>query len=148
MDFVYLFRVLLKRKWIIMGAATLAAIIAFFLVRNNEKEYRSIAQVSTGYAVSDEIKVNDKDFSFMEIDTKFNNAIVTWTSPPVLSLLSYKLILHDLQAEHPFRTLDKEKKQTKLYQSFNKEKAIRLFESKLATMSMLNSYNPEEKEML
>lgn len=148
MDFVYLFRVLLKRKWIIIGAAVLAAVIAYFMVRNKDKEYRSVAQVSTGFAISDEIKINESDFSFFEIDTKFNNAIVTWTSPPVISLLSYKLILHDLQSDQPFRTLDNEKKQSKTYKALNKEKAVVTFENKLESMSMLNSYNPEEKELL
>jgi Mrp family chromosome partitioning ATPase/uncharacterized protein involved in exopolysaccharide biosynthesis len=148
MDFVYLFRVLLKRKWIIVGAAVIAAVIAYFFVRNKDKEYRSSAQVSTGFAISDEIKVNDKDFSFMEIDTKFSNALVTWTSPPVISLLSYKLILHDLQAEQPFRVLSNEKKQDKIYKSLNKEKAIQIFDNKLTSMSVLNSYNPDEKNLL
>jgi succinoglycan biosynthesis transport protein ExoP len=38
MDFIYLFRILLKRKWIIMGAALLAGIIAWFFTRNEEKK--------------------------------------------------------------------------------------------------------------
>ena len=35
MDFVYLIRVLLHRKWIILGSAVLAALIAWFLTGTN-----------------------------------------------------------------------------------------------------------------
>jgi Mrp family chromosome partitioning ATPase/uncharacterized protein involved in exopolysaccharide biosynthesis len=146
MDFIYLVRVLLKRKWIIIGAGIVAAIIAYYFTRNEPKIYRSMAQVSTGFTISDEIKVNE-NFSFYEADTKFNNAIVTCTSPAVISLLSYKLILHDL-TEPPFRTLTAEQKQSPLYTGINKEVAKIVFSNKLETMSMLTSFKPEEKKLI
>jgi succinoglycan biosynthesis transport protein ExoP len=146
MDFIYLVRVLLKRKWIIIGAGIIAALIAYYFTRNEPKTYRSTAQVSTGFTISDEIKVNE-NFSFYEADTKFNNAIVTCTSPAVISLLSYKLILHDL-TEAPFRTLSPEQKQSSLYQGINKEVAKIVFSNKLETMSMLTSFKPEEKKLI
>src|ERR1700733_2515962 len=110
MDFIYLFRILLKRKWIIILSALLATVIAYIFTLNDEKKYRSIAQVSTGFTVSDEIKVGNDNFSFYEADTKFNNAIVTCTSPSVISLLSYKLILHDIEDPKAFNNLTPEKK--------------------------------------
>ena len=96
MDFVYLLRVLLKRKWIIVGSTIIAAGIAWFFTRNEQKQYRSISQISTGFTNNDIVKLSDNN-DFYETDTKFNNVIVTFTSPTVISLLSYKVMLHDLQ---------------------------------------------------
>ena len=148
MDFIYLFRVLAKRKWIILGAAFIAAIVAYIFTSDAKKQYRSIAQVSTGFTVSDEIKVNSDNFNFYEADTKFNNAIVTFTSQTVISLLSYQLILHDLESNKPFKQLSFEDKTSELYRSINKATAETTFKNKLETMSLLTSYNPDEKKLL
>src|SRR5689334_2959352 len=98
MDFIYLLRVLRKRKWFIIGSAVLAAAIAWFFTRNEPKNFRSTARIATGYGVPDQIRVNDPTFSMFDAEVKFNNAINLWTSPNVMSLISYELILHDLKS--------------------------------------------------
>src|SRR5580692_6168722 len=131
MDFIYLFRVLLKRKWLIIGAGCLAAVIAWFLTRNEQKKYRSLAQISTGFTVSDDIKVNsNENFSFYEADVKFNNVIVTFQSPTVISLLSYSLILHDLKNPNPFRHLSAAQMQSPLYKEVDQAQAATVFQNK------------------
>jgi len=148
MDFIYLLRVLLKRKWIILGSAIIAAGIAWYFTKDEMKEYRSTSQVSTGFTTNDVVKVNEQN-DFFEADTKFNNAIVTITSPTVMSLLSYKVILHDLQnPSHPFRTLPDNLKQSPVYMQINIAHAKALFQHKLDSMSTLTSYKPEEKKLL
>ncbi|MHA4808134.1 GumC family protein [Flavitalea flava] len=148
MDLVYLFRVILKRKWIIIGSAILAAIIAWFLTRNEAKSYRSSARISTGFAVPDEIKVNETNFNMFDAEVRFNNAINTWTSPSVISLLSYELILHDMNSQTPFRRVNPAIKQSPFYKSINSDQARKVFTDKLETMSVLTSYKPEEKDLL
>ena len=149
MDFIYLFRVLLKRKWLIIGAGFLAAVIAWFLTRNEQKKYRSLAQISTGFTVSDDIKVNsNENFSFYEADVKFNNVIVTFQSPTVISLLSYSLILHDLKNPNPFRHLTSAQMQSPLYKEVDQAQAATVFQNKLESMSMLTSFKPDEKKLL
>ncbi|HEU4471291.1 MAG TPA: Wzz/FepE/Etk N-terminal domain-containing protein [Flavisolibacter sp.] len=149
MDFVYLFRVLRKRKWIIIGSAALAALIAWYFTRNEPKIYRSSTRISTGYGVPDNISINENEnFNLFNAEIKFNNAINTWTSPSVISLLSYELILHDLKSNKPFRRLKADQLQSPVYKSINKAQAIKVFEEKLATMSVLTSYKPEEKKLL
>jgi len=147
MDFIYLFRILLKRKWIVIGAAILAAGVAYLLTRNDAKSYRSTSQVSTGFTVSDEIKLNE-NFSFYEAETKFNNAIVTFTSPSVISLLSYNLILHDLTSPTPFKTFTEEQKASPFFKQINLEEAKKVFQNRLESMNLLTSYKPEEKNLL
>ena len=149
MDLLYLFRVLLKRKWIIIGTAVVAAGVAFLITRNLKRLYKSTAQFSTGFSVSDELKGSNDNFNYYEADTKFNNVIVTLNSPPLFSLLSYKLILHDLKdPANAFRQLSVEDKNSELYREVNKAEAIRIFQNKLDSMEMLSSYVPEEKKLL
>ncbi len=148
MDFVYLLRVLSKRKWIIIGSTIIAAAIAWFLTRNEKKEYLSISQVSTGFTTNDIVKLNQES-NFYETDTKFNNVVVTFTSPTVISLLSYSTMLHDLEnPEQPFRTLTNDQKQSPVYWEINKEEAKTLLRHKLDSMSILTSYKPNEKKLL
>ena len=148
MDVLYLFRVLLKRKWIIIGAAFIAIAVAYFLTSKQPKFYRSTAQISTGFAVTEEIKVNNENFSMFDADTKFNNAIVTWYSPTVLSLISYNLILHDLNNASPFRVLNAEKRKSQLFREINITDAQKVYQQKLESMSVLTSFNPEQKKLL
>ncbi|HVV03296.1 MAG TPA: Wzz/FepE/Etk N-terminal domain-containing protein, partial [Puia sp.] len=148
MDLAYLFRILLKRKWIIFGSAVLAAVVAWILTRNQQKYYFSSTRISTGFAIPDEIKINESSGGMYDAEVKFNNAINTWTSPSVLSLLSYELILHDMTSPKPFRTLTSAQKQSPFYKSVNAEEARKTFEDKLETMSVLTSYKPEEKALL
>ncbi|MEI9942609.1 MAG: AAA family ATPase [Chitinophagaceae bacterium] len=147
MDFVYLFRIVLRRKWIIIGSAIIAAAIAWYLTRDEKYTYRSSSRISTGFAVPDQVRVDDK-FTLYDAEVKFNNAITTWTSPSVLNLVSYDLILHDLKSTEPFRHLTPEQLNYPAYKSINKEEAIKVYEESSKNMTMLSSYKPEEKKLL
>ncbi|HTJ14485.1 MAG TPA: hypothetical protein VL547_20745 [Dinghuibacter sp.] len=148
MDFAYLLRVLLKRKWIIIGATLLAAVVAYFATKGEKKLYRSNTQFSTGYTTSDVATIGSENVNFMEADTKFNNVIVTAGSPTVVSLLGYKLLLHDLASPRPFRRLSETDMQNPLVKSVDMEKATQVLETKWETMSLLTSYLPDEKKLL
>ncbi len=148
MDIIYLFRTLLKKKWIIIAAGILAASIAYILTLNTPKKYTSSSQISTGFTVSDKIYIGSENFDMFEAETKFSNAIVTMTSPAVISFLSYNLILHDLKEKKPYRTLSEKDKQSPEFKQINIQEAVKTFESKLEKMSLLTSFNPEEKKLL
>ena len=148
MDFAYLVKVLLKRKWIIITSALLASIVAWSLTRNEPKSYRSSSRFSTGYAVPDDIKVNSGEYSSFDNEVRFNNAINTWASPSVVSQLSYELILHDLSSPNPFRPLNVREKQSAVYKNVDIDQAIKVFQQKLDSMSVLTSYKPDEKKLL
>ena len=112
MDFIYLLRVLLKRKWIIIASGLIAAALAFFLTQNQKKQYRSTSQISTGFTNSQRRMVGEENgIDYFEAENNFNNALVSLTSTPVLSLVSYNLMLNDLNSPTPFHKLDDEKKQ-------------------------------------
>ncbi|MCG2616855.1 hypothetical protein LZZ85_21340 [Terrimonas sp. NA20] len=145
MDLLYLIKVLLKRKWIIIGASVLAAFIAWFFTRNEIKYYKSTARISTGYSITEEINLTET--RIFEADVRFNNAINTFSSPGVVSLLSYKMMLHDLDSV-PFKTLTKEDAASPVLKQVNIEEAKKVYANKLETMSMLTSYKPEDKKLL
>src|SRR5690606_16656514 len=129
MEFAYLFRVLLRRKWIIILCTAVAIISAYFFTKNMKYKFRSTAQISTGFTVSEEMKLSDERFNLPQIDLKFNNAIENITSRKVLSLLSYNLILHDLREEKPFTKLPESWKESDKYKNVNKEEAIKVFQN-------------------
>jgi Mrp family chromosome partitioning ATPase/uncharacterized protein involved in exopolysaccharide biosynthesis len=148
MDVVYLFRTFFRKKWIIISAALIASIITFLLTAKTPRTYRSLAQISTGYTISDKIKIGNENFDMYEADIKFNNAITTMTSPSVISLLSYSLMIHDLESKTPFRTLNSKQKNSPYYKKINKEVAKAKFQNKLDAMSLLSTFKVDEKELL
>src|SRR5678810_279627 len=145
MDFSYLFRILMKRKWIIISATLIAAAVAYFLTLNQPNKFRSTAQVATGYTTYDPVRLNENADNFQQ-ETKFNNAIVTFKSPAVVNLLSYHLILHDLK-QSPFIVLNDEEKKN-AFQIITKEEAIKAFQNKLDSMQMLSPSINEDKKLL
>jgi polysaccharide biosynthesis transport protein len=147
MDFVYLFRILMKRKWIIIGSAIIAAAVAYILTLNQPKKYRSTAQIATGYTTYDPMKLVNENADYYQQDTKFNNVIVTFTSPPVINLLSYNLVLHDLTQPDPFHKLTEEEK-AQAFRNISKDSAVRAFRDKVRTMSILSPSVPEDKKLM
>jgi polysaccharide biosynthesis transport protein len=148
MDFIYLLRVLLKRKWIVLGATVLAAALAYFLTRNEQRKFRSSSRISTGFAIKEVVSVNE-EFDPWAAETKFENAIEEFQTPQVLNLLGYDLILHELsQPASSFRTLGEHQKQTPDFKAVNIETAKRIFRTKLDSLQMLSPYNPEEKKLI
>jgi polysaccharide biosynthesis transport protein len=148
MDVVYLFRIFFRKKWIIIASALLAAIITYFLTSKTPKTYRSTSQISTGYTISDNIKIGNENFDMYEADIKFNNAITTITSPSVISFLSYALMIHDLESKTPFRQLSEKETSSAIYKSVNKDSAKKMFREKLESMSLLSSFKNDEKQLL
>jgi Mrp family chromosome partitioning ATPase/uncharacterized protein involved in exopolysaccharide biosynthesis len=148
MDVVYLIRLFFRKKWIILGSVLLASGITYFLTSKTPNSYRSTSQISTGYTISDNIKIGNENFDMYEADIKFNNAITTITSPSVISLLSYSLMIHDLESKTPFRTLSEKQKNNPVYQKIKKEAAKLKFQNKLEAMSLLSTFKPDEKQLL
>jgi polysaccharide biosynthesis transport protein len=146
MDFAYLFRILIKRKWIIIVSTVIAAVAAYVFTLNQPNKYRSTAQVATGYTTYDPVKLVNENVDYWTQETKFNNAIVTFTSPAVINLLSYNLILHDLK-QTPFTQLKEEDKK-KAFAGISKEEAIQAFQTKLDSMKMLSISSEEDRKLL
>jgi len=149
MEFVYIFRLLFRKKWIILGFALLAAIAAFLLTLRMKPQYKSSAQLSTGFTLSEDIKLADEGFNLSQIDVKFNNAIENITSPKVIGLLSYRLLLHDLNSNEPFRVPEKERiTSSKELSSLNKDLVKKTLQNKIDSIKLLSTAVPLEKNII
>lgn len=149
MDLIYLLKALLRRKWLIMFCTLLAVAAAFALTINQEKLYRSVSQIATGFTSNDQVKLKDESFNIYEIDAKFSNVIEALKSPRVLGMTGYNMLLHDLQnPDKAFRVLTPEDKKSEIYVKLDKNKAIALLTQKYNEEKLLSSYNPEERQIL
>ncbi len=148
MDLMYLLHALLRKKWIIIFCTVIGLLAAFVFTMFKPKSYRSLAQYSTGFTMEQKVKIKEEaSFNIYEIDLRFNNVIETFKSPKVIGMVSYKLLLHDLEDKFPFRTLTDEKKNKPEYKNANIDKARQILRSKIINMDMLNPFDPEEKKI-
>lgn len=136
MELTFLFRALAHRKWIIAISVALALITAYLLTRGMKNEYKSTAQMATGFTVAQELRLSNESFNIPQIEVKFNNLIETITSPPVLTMVSYRLLLHDLQ--FPDAAFVRPGKKSKL-PPLDPQSASLLLSSHLDSLTMLSA---------
>jgi Mrp family chromosome partitioning ATPase/uncharacterized protein involved in exopolysaccharide biosynthesis len=149
MELSYIIRILLKNKIFIIGAGLLAGIVALAFSFFLKDQYVSRSQISTGYTIRQEIKLSDASFDIGEIDIKFNNAVENITSPKVLNLLSYKLMLHDLDFDNKFSSVDSFTiAEAKGLENINLEEVKTVLISKYDNLSLLNGSIEAEKKII
>src|ERR1035438_7574375 len=149
MDLTYLFRALLRKKWIIIMSAFLGAGIGVVFTIFQKKSYVSNAQYTTGFSQTEK-KVSlslTEILDVNQVDSRVTTIIETFHSPTVLGMLAYDLLLHDLESSHPFRTLTVKQKKDTIYKTANIEKAKRILRDKLSSMQLLTTYEPDEKKV-
>ena len=145
MNLLFILRAIWKRWWILVSVPLLVAILAFFLTLDSKKSYKSIAQLSTGITISDPF--DEAHFNVFEERIKFNNLIATLNSPVVISLLSYNLILNELESEKPFVIIEDKEKRTRISQ-IDLEEAKNVFREKLENFETLTTFNEIDRQLL
>ncbi|OWK71072.1 lipopolysaccharide biosynthesis protein [Pedobacter sp. AJM] len=129
-----------KYRWLIISIPVLTLIITFLFVRNLPKEYKSVAQISTGLLdpsrqVASEVQGYSGPDIIIKLNQQFTTIIDVMRMPKNMSLLSYRLILHDLKnPQAPFKPLSTDLKNLNAAQ---KQEAINLFESRLMKREVL-----------
>lgn len=148
MDLIYLFNSLMRRKWLILISSAMAVVIAFLLTLDQQKLYRSNAQIATGFTTSDQVKLKDENFNIYEIDVKFSNVMEALRSTKVLSMVTYNLLLHDLESpDKAFRKLTAEEKTSNAYRAINTAMAVNILKGKYINEKLLSSFDPEERKV-
>ncbi|MFT4847511.1 MAG: succinoglycan biosynthesis transport protein ExoP [Sediminicola sp.] len=141
MDLVKIFKVLFNRKWWLIGAFVIATVTAFVLTADIKKTYRSTAHLATNFTISQEVQVSQERFNLYEADVKFNNLIENMSSARVITLLSYNLLIHDLQnPSDAFRNIDDQVNEDPELAEIDKENMMIIAQSKLDSMSIINTY--------
>lgn len=107
MDLLVLAKVVLRKLWIILLVPLIAAFAAFLFTTDMEDTYLSTAQISTGFTTNDQAILTEERFNSRDADIKFSNLLNSMNSGLAFNLLSYRLLLHDLEGTAPsFRRPD------------------------------------------
>lgn len=146
MDIISILRALRSKLWILILFPLISVICAVFLVSRLDKKYKSTAQLSTGFTSDEAVSLSEeRTSSQFEVSTRFINTIESMKSIPVMTLVSYRLILHDLESEKPFRTIQEFADDEFVLDSSNREHLIKLFQSKLDSVLVLNSFDDDDQ---
>jgi polysaccharide biosynthesis transport protein len=143
MNIRLLSKALWKGKWILILVPVVVAAIVFFL-NNEEKRYKSKAQLATGFTAVNPSGVNGEKAGSEEMEVRFANVVETMESPLIIGLLSYELANHDLVEGAPFRTINHNPEVKILLSAKEKENAIEIFQKKLNKLELLSKAKPEE----
>lgn len=135
MDIKSFLKVVLKYKWALIIVPIVSVIITYFLVQNLPKQYSSEAQISTGLLDPSKKIINDQNVDFFKISQQFSNIIEKLKMKKIMHLLSYNLILHDL--EQPEKSFRKYSEKIDSLNLQDKQEVIRLFKEKLLNRSIL-----------
>lgn len=106
MDIKDFFRVLKKRRLLLILVPLVAMLIALIFVRLKDGTYVSRVTIATGITEHSLAQdVTRRDTSPAAINMQFSNIIGLMNSTLIFNFLSYELLLHDLTAEVPFRQM-------------------------------------------
>ena len=143
---VVLFRVLMRKIWLIVSVPVIAMIVTLILTWNMPDRFKSTAQLSTGFTTNDQILITSDPNGIRDINIKFNNLIETMRSEIILTLVSYRLILHDLESDRPFRRLVGE--ESLKYTQEDLLLILKICKSKLDSMELLSSFDLDERKVI
>lgn len=133
-----------KYKWIIVAIPTITLFITYLFVRNLPKQYKSHAKLSTGLLdpsrqVAPEVPNYSGPDLLIKINQQFTNIMDIMAMPKNMSILSYRLILHDLRNPHdPFQPQSDDMKALSAAQ---RQRAIEGFEERLAKKLVLTPFD-------
>lgn len=145
MEIANFFKVLSRRKWILILVPLFSAIITFLLVRNMPEAYRSRARISAGLIDnSDAVITQQGNAQESQINQEFGNIVQMMQLKKVVNQVSYQLMLHDLTSETPFRAASKVEANLDEAQ---KSRMMALLKEKYNNMADLNLMEKDEKEL-
>lgn len=144
MDLINFLRVLDRRKWLMLAIISVAVITTFLIVRQTPPAYRASGQLATGLVGSADLFIRADESrrpEKYETESKIKSIVEQIQSPQVLTLLSYRLMLHDLDPNRTegFRSVIDLRTQ---YTVAELEAARRTYLRNLDSLEMLN---PEDR---
>lgn len=154
MEIIIFLKAIYSRIGLIVSVALASALIAFILTKDYKKAYKSTAQISTGYTISNEIprfSLEGDRFNVYEINIKFDNLVETMRSSTVVGMLSYRLLLHDIETLEPFRQVDVEnldQEQRDIFVLPDPKHTANILRNKIDSLTLLSSFNKEERSVL
>lgn len=97
MDIKRFFKILKRYLWILIVLPAVACTITYFFSKNLPREYKSDLQIATGLVDQSKQVGAQGQTDFFKISQQFNNIIEKMKMRKIMSILSYNLIIHDLE---------------------------------------------------
>lgn len=125
-------------KWLLILVPLLCLVITYFLVKKLPKKYKSEALIATGLTsqFQDAALKAEQNTDYFKLTQQFGNLLEMMQSKKRLTVLSYKLIIHDLSNEQEsFRPYsDLIKKMT----TQQRDEAISEYQKRLAASALIS----------
>ena len=139
------FKIFKRRFGFLLGIPILTVVASYFLISEMGDRYRSTAQIATGFTTDDAVKLSDTPATPFDVSTNFTNVIQSMNSVPVLSLVSYRLVIHDLEDKKPFRVFDESKEKDIIIDEKSMTNALVHFKQKLQDIKTLNLFDTQDQ---
>jgi uncharacterized protein involved in exopolysaccharide biosynthesis len=146
MDIKSFFKLINRYKWLLILVPITAVTVTYFLVQNLPQQFKSNVQISTGLLDPTKAVITDQSVDLFKVNQQFSSITEKLIMKKSLDLLSYSLILHDL--ENPSK---KFKKYSERVDSLNQEQrqdVIALYRDKLLSRSLLTVNDDKGKYKL
>ncbi|MDN3548273.1 exopolysaccharide transport family protein [Mucilaginibacter aquaedulcis] len=124
-----------KYKWLIIIVPLVTLIATFFKVKDLARQYSSEALISTGLVDQSKQIATEQNMDYFKISQQFSNIIEKIKLKKVSSMLSYSLIIHDL--ENPEKPFKKYSKKMDSLSTTQRTQAIAQFKEKLLNREIL-----------
>ena len=141
METTSFFKLLFKRKLLLIGVPLVTFGASFFLVLKMPSTYNSHARMSTGLVDQSQQLIDKDGFQESKINIEFANLLEMMHLEKVTDQVSYRLIIHDLTDSVPFR------KKSALVKELNPSAvnhAIDVYRKHYLDKTPLSPYNQDE----
>ncbi|WAC42063.1 hypothetical protein [Pedobacter sp. SL55] len=137
-------RLIIKYKWLIIVIPAITLFVTFLFVKNLPKQYKSQAKLSTGLLdpsrqVAPDIPSYSGPDILIKLNQQFTNIMDIMTMPKNMSILSYRLILHDLK--EPAKSFQRQSDDLIALTAEQRQAAIRGFEERIAKKQVLTPFD-------
>lgn len=135
MDIKLFFKYIYKYKWVLILVPIIAVAITYHMVKNLPSQYTSEVQIATGLLDPSKQVISSEGIDFFKVNQQFNSIMEKLKLKKIINILSYNLILHDL--ENPKSAFRKYSELIDSLDQRERQEVIGLFKEKLATRSIL-----------
>jgi succinoglycan biosynthesis transport protein ExoP len=146
MDITRFFKLLKRYSWILILLPVIAAVITYSLSKNLPKEYKSDVQISTGLVDQSKQLTSQSQNDYFKTALQFSNIIERMKMRKISSILSYNLIIHDL--ENPQTAFRKYSPKIDSLSAAQKAEVIQLYKQKLIAKAPITVYDNKGKYRL
>lgn len=135
MDIKSFLRLLNRYKWLLIIVPVLVALVTYYFTKNLPKQYSSEVRISTGLLDPSKKLISTETTDFFKISQQFSNIIEKLKAKKITNLLSYNLMIHDLQG--PDKAFRSYSKQLDSLSTDQKNELLSLLKDKLSKKTIL-----------